>query len=149
MNKSKQEKLYELRSIISCIQWWLNEYNNVPTEVGAFIQRHARIYLGFETNMCMDDLLAEARKQYNKIKEDLCCKPGILMGSPGNVIKWVPPHVPLFNFTDGYTRSFTMSRRDQLEAMSEGELDDIYRETLREEKRKAKIDYILEAERDY
>ena len=61
------ERRYELRGIVRCIQWWLDNHSTQPNDVGALIQRHAAEKLDFHLPdglaPCMDDLLAKAKSE--------------------------------------------------------------------------------------
>lgn len=143
-----------LEEIISAIDHWLFYWSKgkINQKVGACIQRAAMKEVAFmryldDNFLCMDDLRIEANKQlilygFSSIPVPVYVEPDL----PKATFDWVS--IPFPDFTKGF-RISTSTRREELEAMTFGEISKEYDKATKKVLKQEWIDYILESEKDY
>jgi hypothetical protein len=142
--EQRDERIEKMMEIIAGIDHWLFLFpNRIESRVGAVIQRYATRELDFmayinNVPVPMDDLRMKANDVLGEMGEMRIPVP--IKAAQCN---WVTMPYPNFTVTTEPTR------REELEAMSNGEIETIFYERESKELKQERIDYILESEKDY
>jgi hypothetical protein len=149
--KGNDKRRYQLRQIIRALAWWTDDGGwKSPSCIGAIIQNQAQKLTGIKADMSALKFEAEGmlkrlkneearsrqlQEELNKTQSNLTMMPGKAM------YPFVPYPFPTF------TLSPVKTRREELEAMTDGEIRELKNAAANKELKKERINYILESEK--
>jgi hypothetical protein len=149
MESNRNKELEAAKEIIAAIDHWLEMRpgKKIDKKVGKLIQNYAMRDLAFvkfinDDFLAMDDLRILANDKLVQYNEPRIPKPipAPLAMSPGC---WSPVFFPTYPITPVKTR------REELEEMSVSEIRKLHEEAKIQDRKRLRIDYILESEKDY
>jgi hypothetical protein len=140
---------FQLRQIIKALRWWSDEggWKNISA-IGALIQQKAQELTGIKGDM--STLKFEAEGMLKRLKNEEARSRQLQAQLAQSQQNMMPGAMfPFRQLGASFTITPPLTRRGELEEMSQMDIDNLYREVVREERKKERINYILESEKEY
>jgi hypothetical protein len=139
---------FSLRQITKALDWWNEGGWKTSCAVGAIIQQKAQKVLGIKADMTA--LRVEAGVQLRRLDTEAEMNTHLQAQLAQSQRNMMPGAMfPFRQLGASFIITPPPTRREELEEMSQMDVDNLYREVVREERKKERINYILESEKEY